>query len=248
MSIAIVILSAGKGKRMLNPTMAKVMSLLGGKPLIGHVLEQVKPLAPEKILVIVGHQKDNVIDYVSSLNFSNLSFVEQMEQLGTGHAVAQTEQELSEYENDVLILSGDVPLLSSATILKFIESHYENDSDLSVLTTETENPTGYGRIVRDSAGVFKKIVEEKDATDNEKLVKEINSGVYLVRSQLLFSALKNVKNNNASGEYYLTDIIEILKNTGAIVNAFLLAEFEELQGINSPEDLLRAETFFKSNK
>ena len=119
----IIILAAGKGKRMNNPSLAKVMATLDGKPLIEHVLIEANKLLPEKIIIVVGHQKDNVIDYVQSLGFSNISFVEQKEQLGTGHAVNQARSELLNYDGDILILAGDVPLLSSETLINFIENH-----------------------------------------------------------------------------------------------------------------------------
>jgi len=241
---SVVILAAGKGKRMKNPDMSKVMALLAGKPLIEHVLEQVQNLKSEKTIIIVGHQKESVIDFVNSLKIKNISYVEQNEQLGTGHAVAQAESEFIGYEGNILILSGDVPLLQSRTLNNFIDNHTDYFNDLSVLSTFTDNPTGYGRIVRDKNKKFLKIVEEKDATPEEKLIKEINSGVYILRCEYLFDALKEVSNKNSQGEYYLTDIIDILRKQGLQVGAFAGAKFEELQGINSPDDLERAEKYY----
>ena len=245
--VAVVILAAGKGKRMNNPDMSKVMALLDAKPLIYHVLKEAEKLNPAEIILIVGHQKQSVIDYVST-SFSDILYAEQNEQKGTGHAVMQTQDILRDFQGNVLILSGDVPLLSSVTLNKFIEFHYESGSDLSVLSTNAPNPYGYGRIIRDSNNKFLKIVEEKDATADEKEINEINSGVYFVKSSILFEALSSVSDNNAQGEYYLTDIIEILHNRGFKVEAFPGAVFEELQGVNSPDDLSMVSEYFYKRK
>ena len=244
---AVTVLAAGKGKRMKNPDMSKVMAKLAGKPLIEHVLEQAFTLSPDKIVVIVGYKKDSVIDFVRN-RFDDVEFAEQNEQLGTGHAVMQTAEHFKDYTGDILILSGDVPLLSAGTLSKFADFHYGGKYDLSVLTTFAENPFGYGRILRDKDDNFVKIVEEKDADDNERAINEINSGVYLVKSKLLFDALNSVGNNNIQNEYYLTDIIEILRNQGYKTGAFAGADFDELQGINSPEDLAIAEKYYMENK
>lgn len=247
-NLCIIILAAGKGKRMNNPNLAKVMATLSGKPLIGHVLDEAKKLNPERIILVVGHQKESVIEYVTSISNENITFVEQREQLGTGHAVNQAKPELVNYNGDILILAGDVPLLSAETLLIFIENHTKNKSDVSVLSTIATNPFGYGRIIRDKEANFIKIVEEKDASIEERQVKEINSGVFLLNTDFLFNSLQAVSNKNAQGEYYLTDIIEILKNKGAKVQAFAGAEFDELQGVNSPEDLKKVEDFYYSKK
>ncbi|TAL69775.1 MAG: UDP-N-acetylglucosamine pyrophosphorylase [Bacteroidetes bacterium] len=243
-NLIIIILAAGKGKRMNNPLMAKVMAELDGIPLIGHVLNQAIKLSPEKIIIVVGHQKDSVINYINSLAYDNITFVEQKEQLGTGHAVNQAKPELSNYNVKILILAGDVPMLSSDTLKKFINYHNVQKSDVSVLSTVAPNPFGYGRIIRDEEANFIKIVEEKDASDDERNVTEINSGVFLLNADLLFKSLQEVSNKNSQAEYYLTDIIEILKNKGTRVHAFAGAEFDELQGVNSPEDLKKVEDFY----
>lgn len=242
-NFSVVILAAGKGKRMNNPDMSKVMVELDKKPLIHHVIFQAMKLQPGKIVVIVGHQKESVINYIRD-NFQLIEFAIQDEQLGTGHAVLQTEPNYVNYEGDILILSGDVPLLRASTLNKFINNHYTNNFDLSVLSTYTPNPTGYGRIIRNDNDEFVKIVEEKDADIRQKTINEINSGVYFVKSSLLFEALKQVSNDNQQNEYYLTDIIEILQQKGYKVGAFAAAEFNELQGVNSPEDLAKAEQYY----
>lgn len=239
-NLAGIILAAGMGKRMQNPEIPKVLCELNGKPLIEYVLETLNKLNPKKNVVIVGHKKEKLYDYLKKFNGS-IHTCEQNEQLGTGHAVAQAEPLFTEYKGDILILAGDVPLISVDTLNKFAKQHYKANADVSVLSTTAPNPTGYGRIIRDSEGNFKKIVEEKDAKPAEKAVTEINSGVYLIKSRLLFTSLKFVSNSNEQGEYYLTDIIEILRVNGAIVRAFSVADFDELQGVNSPADLERCE-------
>ncbi len=246
--LSIVVLAAGQGKRMLDPSKSKVMVLLNGKPLIEYVIATAIQIS-NNICIIVGYQKQSVIEFIDSLNEeikSLISIVEQKEQLGTGHAVAQTEPNLKDFNGNILILCGDVPNLSTKTLQDFIDKHKNSGADVSVLSTIAENPYGYGRIIRNSDNQFVKITEEKDADSDEKKVSEINSGVYLIKSDLLFSSLKKVSNSNVQGEYYLTDIIEILRKEGASVHAFALADFGELLGVNSPEDLKKAEEYLKN--
>lgn len=247
-SLAIVVLAAGKGKRMLNPELPKVLAKINNKPLIAFVLDTAFLLNPKEIAIVVGFHKNLVVDFVNNYSNKPVKFVEQKEQLGTGHAVAQTESILGEFDGDVLILCGDVPFLEHKTLTNFINNFKTNNADLSVLTTIADNPSGYGRIVRDYNGVFIKIVEEKDADQNQKNIKEINSGVFIIKAMYLFPALKRLKNQNAQGEYYLTDIIEILIADGRRVTAFPGAEFQELQGINSPYELEMAQNFLNSKK
>ncbi len=245
--IAILILAAGKGTRMNHESLPKVLVPLCGKPLLAYVLETSQKFNPTKIIAIVGYLKETIFDFCETL-FPKVQFAVQEQQLGTGHAVSQAESLLDDFSGDVLILAGDVPLISSTTIEKFISTHFEDGNTLSVLTTIAENPTGYGRIVRDNDGQFTKIVEQKDADDSEKTIKEINSGVYLVKSKELFSALRQLKNNNSQCEFYLTDIVQILRNESYQTAAYCLAEFDELQGINSKEDLLKVENLINETK
>ncbi len=246
--LSTIILAAGLGKRMNNPTLPKVLAPMCEKPLLGHVLDTSSLLNPKKQVIIVGHYKEKVIDYINQSDYKNCVFAVQEEQLGTGHAVAQAKSSLLEFEGDALILCGDVPLLTKATLEKFIEAHESNKSDVSVLSTNTENPFGYGRIIRDTDKNFIKITEEKDANELEKQVNEINSGVFLVDKALLFHALDSVTPNNAQGEYYLTDIISILKGENHKVMAFPVAEFEELRGVNTLDDLQKVELVYKTIK
>jgi bifunctional UDP-N-acetylglucosamine pyrophosphorylase / glucosamine-1-phosphate N-acetyltransferase len=236
-----VVLAAGKGKRMNNPAIAKVMALLCGKPLIEYVINSVSALKPDKIAIVTGHQGQSVIDYVNSLNQANIVFVEQKEQLGTGHAVAKAEPEFSSYTGDIIILAGDVPLITSETLEQFLTYHFSENADVTVLTADLPNPFGYGRIIRNHDNNFKKITEEKDANETEKKITEINSGIIAAKAPVLFSALRDVNNQNAQGEYYLTDIIGILAEKGKNVKAYKIEDYTEIQGVNSVIDLAEAE-------
>jgi UDP-N-acetylglucosamine diphosphorylase/glucosamine-1-phosphate N-acetyltransferase len=241
---SVIILAAGKGKRMNNPDSPKVLAEINDKPLIFYVLSQVVNLTDNKIILVVGHKSELVIDYIGKSDFQNIEFAFQNEQLGTGHAVQQAESLLSEFDGDVLILAGDVPLLKSESLKKFINIHKEVKSDVSVLSTTAPDPSGYGRIVRDSDNNFLKIVEHKDANEDIKKIDEINSGIYIVNSKLIFNSLSKVSNKNSQGEYYLTDIIEVLKNEDKKVFAINAAPFVELQGINTVDELKRASEMY----
>ncbi len=225
---------------MEDPTKAKVMFPLAGRPLIDYVLDQSASLQPERVVVITGYLRDTVESHCAQ-HASKPLFAVQAEQLGTGHAVQQAEAVLTDFDGDVLILSGDVPMLTSATLSAFATSHADSGSALSVLSTSLDDATGYGRIVRDSSGAFACIVEHKDATEDQRAIREINSGIYLVDAKLLFQALQQTNNQNAQGEFYLTDIVSILADNGHTVSAWDIASPEEVQGINTKAQLQEAE-------
>lgn len=239
-ALAVVILAAGKGKRMNNPDMAKVMALLNGKPLISYVLDEVAYLEPARTIVVVGYQKDSIIEFISS-NYQNIEFAEQREQLGTGHAVAQCRVLLENFKGKILILAGDVPLIKSDTLKDFIQHNYNENAAVSVLSVIAPDPTGYGRIIRSDSGDFVKITEHKDADERQKEIKEINSGIFLVDSRHLFSSLSQLHNKNAQGEYYLTDIVEIMSKDKLKICAWASDDFLQFQGINTADDLALAE-------
>lgn len=246
---SIIILAAGKGTRMNNPETPKVLAQVNGKPLIAYVLDTALQLNPKRIYLIVGYKKELVIDYVSGEyrnQLGTIKFIHQDEQLGTGHAVKQVEP-FVEQPTDVVILAGDAPVIKPETLQKFIAEHTAASAELSVLSATAANPTGYGRIVRSPDGEFIRIREEKDASQQEKVINEINSGIYFLNTELLFAALENVKQNNAQKEYYLTDIIEIIKQQGKKVVAINCASFEEIQGVNTFEQLQEVEKILRSN-
>jgi bifunctional UDP-N-acetylglucosamine pyrophosphorylase / glucosamine-1-phosphate N-acetyltransferase len=242
--ITVIILAAGQGKRMQNPDLPKVLVPLSGKPLLQHVTDQAALLHPQSITFVIGHKREKVRTFASSLGLQNTHFAVQDKQMGTGHAVGKCRGILKNFEGETLILLGDVPLLRSHTLSILIEKHNEHNLDLSVLSAITSNPSGYGRIIRGGGGEFKKIVEDKDANMDELASTEINSGIFLVDNQKLFSALEKVSNKNAQGEYYLTDIVEIFVQEGWNVSAHPGAGIDELQGINSAEDLQNAEKYY----
>lgn len=237
--LAVVILAAGQGKRMGNPDRAKVLAPLLERPLLGYVLEQAEALSPDTIVVIIGHQREAVKQFVAQAA-PHAQCAVQEQQLGTGHAVMQTAPFITNPDADVIILSGDVPLLRSTTLEQFAQHHRSTGAAASVLTASVPDPTGYGRIVRDADGSLLRIVEHKDASDEERAIDEINSGIYLVQSSALFSALGHVGNSNAQGEYYLTDIVGILRGNGERISAWLAPSWEELHGINTIADLEHA--------
>lgn len=233
--LAIVILAAGLGKRMKSPEKPKVMFELGGKPLISYVIELALKLNPERIIPIVGHHRELVTDYLSKNFDYNFEYAVQEEQLGTGHAVMQTEPLLKDFNGDVIILSGDVPLLKYETIERLVSEHFNSGFTATLLTASFRNPDGYGRIVRDDDGKFVKIVEDKDATPEQKLIHEINPAIYVVDSKTLFETLKRISPDNKQQEYYLTDIFQHIPDES--VGTVRTDNELEVAGVNSIEQL-----------
>ena len=238
MDIKAVILAAGKGTRMKSETTPKVLHEIMGKTLLGYVLDNVKNFVSEEF-VIVGHHAQEVEDFVKN-NYDNAKTVLQSPQLGTGHAVSMVCPSLENYDGLVLILCGDTPLVREETLKKFVEFHNSNNSDLTVMSTIFDNPTNYGRIIREADNSLKCIVEEKDATVEQKAVKEVNAGIYCLNWAKIKSAFGQLKSNNAQGEYYLTDIISWGKEQNLNVNAYILEDSDEIYGINSRLNLAEA--------
>lgn len=240
MKLATIILAAGKGKRMKNPDKSKVMFEIGGKPIIQYVVELALKIHSDEIIPIVGHQKQSVIDFIKE-KFPNdadrIKFAHQDQQLGTGHAIMQTYELLKDFSGDVLILSGDVPMLKFETIEKFLAFHQNNNFQASLLSAIFDDPFGYGRIIRDENSNFVDIREEKDSSVKEKEIKEINSGIYLIDNNLLFEAIKTLKTDNAQGEYYLTDVFKYFKEKGIKIGAVPVDNNIEICGINTVEQL-----------
>ena len=231
-----MILAAGLGTRMRS-NLAKVLHKLDNRPLINHVCRTATTLAPRKIYVVIGHQGEDVKQAVlEELDEEHAEFVWQKEQLGTGDAVNAAREFLENEDSTLLILSGDVPMIRAETLAALVQQHHAHrgkGAACTILTVKLDDPTGYGRIVRDSEGLFDKIVEQKDASDEEKAVNEINSGIYCFDTKKLFDALSKVQNNNSQGEYYLTDVPHLLRDAGEDIAIYRHNDAHEIEGINN---------------
>jgi len=237
-SLAVVILAAGKGTRMKNPEMTKVMYPIEGRPMVAYVVDLAERLGAARILLVVGWRKETVIEYFST-EAKPIEFVSQDNQLGTGHAVQQAGPALADFAGDVLVLSGDVPLLTEKTLRALLGYHRTTGAAATILTAEIEDPTGYGRIVKQKDESVRKIVEERDASPQEKKLREINSGIYVFDREKLFEALAGITPDNAQGEYYLTDVFEIFVTRGWRISAVKCLDPAEVAGIN---DLVQLES------
>ncbi len=245
MDIKTIILAAGKGTRMKSNT-PKVLHKIMDKTLLGYVLDNVKNISEESF-VIVGHHAEEVEKFVSE-NYENARTVLQTPQLGTGDAVSKACPFLKDYKGLVLILCGDTPLIKEETLKEFIEYHNSQKSDLTVMSAIFDNPANYGRIIRENDGTLECIVEEKDATPEQKAVKEINAGIYCLDWGKISPVFSQLTSNNAQGEYYLTDIIEWGKKNKLSVNAYTLKNNEEIFGINSRMHLAEATKIMNKRK
>ena len=201
-----VILAAGQGTRMKSK-LYKVLHPVCGKPMVQHVVDQISKLNIEQIVTVTGHGADEVKAQLGNQS----EYVLQEEQLGTAHAVMQTKELLSGKQGTTLVICGDTPLIKAETMEALFQYHTEKEAKVTVLTAQASDPTGYGRIIRNESGFVEKIVEHKDASDEERMISEINTGTYCFDNQALFDALDLVKNDNIQGEYYLPDVLEILK-------------------------------------
>jgi bifunctional UDP-N-acetylglucosamine pyrophosphorylase / glucosamine-1-phosphate N-acetyltransferase len=241
----VLILAAGLGTRMKSGK-AKVLHHLDGRSLIAHVCRTAATLRPEKIHVVVGHQADKVqTSVLQVLDKDRVDFIPQARQLGTGDAVMSARAALEGSDSTVLILSGDVPLVQAETLRLFLDHHRQSNSACTILSVRMENPTGYGRIVRDAQNHFLKIVEQKDATVEEKEIREINSGIYCFETRQLFSALERVQPKNQQGEYYLTDVAEILLAADEKVAVWFHHDQREVSGINTRAELAEFENLLR---
>lgn len=240
-----IILAAGKGTRMKSEK-SKVLHTIFNKELLGYVIDAVNGtgMASENY-VIVGHQAEAVEEYVTK-NYDNAKCRLQSPQLGTGHAAFQAYEDLKGFEGEVLILCGDTPLLTADTLKKFVEAHRSSESALTVMSAIFDDPTNYGRIVRDENGNLKAIVEEKDALDAQKKIKEINTGVYLLDWAKVSQSFLEMDSNNAQNEYYLTDIVKWTIKHGLKAQSYILENNEESFGINSKKHLAQATRILKN--
>jgi len=236
MGLKAIILAAGKGTRMKSDIL-KVMHHVAGKPIVSHVLDTVFELDIDEVFVVVGHQSELVRQFIQH---PKVKFVVQEEQLGTGHAVLQVEPFLKQYEDDnVLVLAGDCPLIEHETLSDMVAIHTESNASGTVLTASLDEPGSYGRILRGQMGTLVGIKEAKDCSPQEKDISEINTGVYAFQVKALFDALHKVSTNNTQNEYYLTDVIHLLKEAGDYVEAFHTPESDQIIGINTRMDLAK---------
>ena len=242
-ALAAVILAAGQGTRMRSDK-AKVLHKVCGKSMIKHVLDATRPLSPERTILVVGHQAEAVMEEAGR---DGIEFAIQSERLGTGHAVQQSESILERFSGTVMVLNGDTPLLRSSTLNALREHHQKEDASATVLSAVIDDATGYGRFIRDDNGGVMKIVEEKDASEQEKTVREINSGIFCFKRDQLFSSLRKVDRRNAQKEYYLTDVIRILRGSGEKTSVYLCRDRREVIGINSIEQLGDAERLMRED-
>ena len=232
--LGVIILAAGQGKRMRS-AIPKVMHLLGGRPLLSHVLGACAGLEPDRVLVVVGHGAEGIREAFPEMD--EAGWVLQREQLGTGHAARCAAEALGDFAGDVLILNGDVPLLSCLSLSGMLAAHRSRANDLTLAVATLEDPSGYGRILRRPDGDITGIVEERDAADAERAVREINVGLYLASSSFLRVALAALDNRNDQGEYYLTDITAYAAETQARIGSVTIDDPREFRGVNSREEL-----------
>ena len=243
-SISTVTLAAGKGTRMKSD-LAKVLHPILERPMVNYVIDAAEEIGSDKVVLIVGHQREKVME---SLSARAVEFAVQSPQLGTGHAVMQAAGFFEDYDGDILVLSGDVPLLQAESLRRLVRDHQESGALATLLTTEMPDPTGYGRVIRDESGAVVRIVEEKDANASERAIKEINVGIYVFQSKALFDTLPRVKNDNNQGEYYLPDVLKIYVEQGEKLAAVVTEDVEETHGINTVEQLKHAESIMESRQ
>lgn len=235
-----IILAAGKGTRMKSD-LPKVLHKVAGISMLEHVFRSVGAISPEKTVTVVGHKAELVEEVLQG----QTDFVTQAEQLGTGHAVRMAEPVLEGLSGQTLVIAGDTPLITGDSLKHLIDFHINHKNVATILTAEADDPFGYGRIVRNQHGEVLKIVEQKDASDFEQQIKEINTGTYIFDNERLFEALKEINTNNAQGEYYITDVISIFRENGEKVGAYVLRDFDESLGVNDRVALATAESIMR---
>lgn len=230
-----IVLAAGKGKRLMSEqfNLPKVLRKASGKSLLSFVLSKIDFLEPKDTIIVVGYMKEKVIEEIGNAYI----YAVQEEQLGTGHAVAMAKDELKDYDGDVLVLYGDMPILKKATYESMLAEHKAKSNICTILTCVTNNPLPYGRIVKNEDGIVTDIVEDKDCNEEQKAITELNVGVYVFDSKSLFNVLSSLKNNNSQGEYYLTDAPKLLATMGKKVGAYPIYDETEIVGVNTLEDL-----------
>lgn len=238
-----IVLGAGKGKRLLSEKhdLPKVLREANGKSLIEYVLDEISFINQEDICIVAGYKKEKVLEKIKG----NYKFAYQLEQLGTGHAVKMAKDCFDGYKGNVLIAYGDMPLFKRETFENLINKHEESGAKCTVLTSVEDRKLAYGRIIRNEQGEFGGVVEQKDCTEEQAKIKELNVGVYVFDSEYLFGCLDLLNNSNAQKEYYLTDIPKIMLEKGERVNTFTLQNSDEILGVNTPEELEECERILK---
>jgi bifunctional UDP-N-acetylglucosamine pyrophosphorylase/glucosamine-1-phosphate N-acetyltransferase len=223
-----IVLAAGKGTRM-KTDLPKCAYPLLRKPMIAYIVENLKNTElVDETIVVVGHKKEIIKDILND----SVSYANQDQQLGTGHAVMMTKELITDLDGDTIILPGDMPLIDEEVLKDAIKAHNVYRHDLTIVSTLVDDPFGYGRIIRNDKGYLNSIVEENDASEKQKTINEINTGIYIVKNRLLFDALDRVDNNNSKGEYYLTDIVKILKEDDALMGTYILKNSYKAMGVN----------------
>jgi len=228
-----IILAAGEGTRMKSNSLPKVLHPICGKPMLGYIIDAVRQAGVEKIIVVTGHKSDQVKKYLGSC----IQTVKQRSQRGTGDALNCTRNKLKDFKGDLLVLYGDLPLITTNSLQKLLKRHKSVDASCTLLTTVLKDPTGFGRIVRDDAGHVIRIVEEQDASLYEKVIEEVNVGTYCFNSRRLFDALKEVEPHNMQTEFYLTDTLSIMSRAGKRIDSVNTNDLDEIHGVSSRRDL-----------
>lgn len=231
--LGVILMAAGQGTRMRS-SLPKVLHPVCGKPLFLHALTKARELHPKRVALVVGYGAERVRQAYSA---SDVRWVVQEQQLGTGHAVLSAQKAFDQFEGDLLILSGDVPLICASTLHAMVEHHRRQRAALTLLTASLDQPKGYGRILRDRRGALIGIVEEKDATDEQRKIREVNAGVYVGSARFVFAALSKVTNHNQQGEYYLPDVVAIGLDQGKIIETVRVGDAREMMGVNTREEL-----------
>ena len=238
--LSIIVLAAGKGTRMQSD-IPKVLHQVNDKSMIEHVLTQTDNLKPDKLLIVIGYESEQVKKHLEK---RQVSYALQKEQLGTAHAVMKCEDKLKDFKGSTLILSGDVPLIKSETLIDLYNMHINKSAQATILSAKIDNPHGYGRIIRENDN-FVSIVEEKDANQHQKNINEINGGIYIFDNEILFKNIKKINNDNNQSEYYLPDIMPILLNQNYKVIVHQIKDEHEIKGANTYEQLLELEKYAK---
>jgi len=240
--VAVIILAAGLGTRMKS-NKAKVLHEILGKPMVMYVVDAAKKIAGDNVILVIGNQAEKVRKVVSEQ--TNVLFAIQEEQLGTGHAVLCAIPQVPSHVREVVILCGDVPLLTEKTLTGLFEDHVKAERDISLLAVEIEDPKGYGRILIDENRQLTGIIEEADASEEQKRLKIVNTGIYCIKKEILFDSLKKITSDNVKGEFYLTDIVEIGYRNKSTMGVSVGDDWKETVGVNTKQDLMTAENIMR---